>query len=250
MLTVPKDYNLTTFKQIDSTNDAAKRMVKSGDLARKALILAEEQTSGYGQRGRVWESLKGNLHLSIVLETAKPLQKLQELVFLTAVTVSDYIEKQLSQSLDVKLNVKLKWPNDVLINSKKVAGILLETIKHQEKQYVIIGIGVNLAHTPSVSDQVVTSLKEIGDIEITPEEFLSGFISQFNTEYDNWQQNNHFDVIRSMWQQRAYNLSKQVMIYDGTQNISGVFCGIDQRGAIILELSNGERTAIDYGKLL
>lgn len=242
----PLGYNLISFKTIDSTNEEAKRLIRSGSAISKSLIISNKQSNGYGQKGRSWESLEGNLHLSILLETTKSLQELQELVFLTATAMAKYIEQLLPETP----SIKLKWPNDILIEGKKVAGILVETIKNQGKQFVIIGIGVNLNKTPQVNDQPVTSLKKFGNIAIASEEFLSGFIGLFDAEYQKWNNENSFDQIRQEWQNRAHNLNQAVTIDNGNEDVSGTFCGINEHGALILEIENGQKITIDCGKLI
>lgn len=243
---IPADYSLITFKQVDSTNKAAKRLVNSGNANKKSIIISDEQSNGYGQRGRVWESLKGNLHLSVLLETDKQLKELQELVFLTALVMAKYIAQVTHGNLDIKL----KWPNDILIDGKKICGILLETIKFQNKQFVIIGIGVNLSKTPNVQDQAVTSLKKEANIQTLPAEFTSGFIRQFDTEYCQWRQDGNFNKIREEWKKLAYNLHQNVTINNGNTNISGRFHDIDDHGAIILKTSNGQMVTINHGNLV
>lgn len=240
------NYHLITFTNIDSTNEAAKRLIKSDTAPDKFLIISDEQSDGYGQKGRKWESLKGNLHLSISLYTVKPLQKLQELVFLSAVVISEYIKQFLPEESDIKL----KWPNDVLVNNKKIAGILLETVKNKDKQYVIIGIGINLSKTPTVQDQKVTSLNKEGAEIISPQIFIPNLIKQFDSEYNKWDSGDNFNQIRKDWLNKANGLGTEIIINDGKQNISGIFYNIDKHGAIVLKNDSGENITIDHGRII
>ena len=116
-----KKYNLITFEEIDSTNSEALRIASSGVVG-DFIILARIQTGGRGTKGRYWTSIAGNLHASILLESEFAPKKNSQLSFIIANAVYEAVN-HLAKERNIKLNMKLKWPNDVLIDGQKLAGI-------------------------------------------------------------------------------------------------------------------------------
>lgn len=241
-----QSYNLITFEEIDSTNSEALRIANSSAVG-DFVILSKTQTGGRGTKGRYWQSMAGNLHTSILLQTEFDIKKNSQLPFLVALAVFETIH-HFSKQAGVKLNVQLKWPNDVLIDSKKVAGILLESISLKEKNYVIIGIGVNIKKTPDIINNS-TCIKDCG-IEIeSPSEFLNILMGKFKTLYEQWKSDNNFSKIRKDWMKRAYNLNKAVIVDDGSARISGIFKGVGSDGAMKIQLASGQYCNIVTGEV-
>lgn len=243
-----KNYNLLIFDQIDSTNNEALRLAKAkviGDF----VIVARKQTAGKGQKGRKWESIPGNLHASLLLQSELDLNRLKELSFLTAVvlhkTVSDFVKKLNAPKIDIKL----KWPNDVLIDGKKLAGILLESARINDINYVIIGVGVNTHFVPKINNTPVTSLLNEGMILRDSGDFLNQFIINFYSRFKKWQSENSFAPIKKEWQKNAYNLNEIITLDDGVQKISGIFTGIDKEGAICIKINDEQVRKFSAGDL-
>lgn len=242
-----RNYNLITFEEIDSTNSQALRMASSG-ASGDFIILSKIQTGGRGTKGRYWNSVAGNLYASILLESKFSPKKNSQLPFLIANAVYEAV-KYFANKQNLQLNMKLKWPNDVLIDDKKLAGILIESISIKEKHYVIIGVGVNILYAPKV-DRKTVSLKGIG-IEINnPEDFLNILMSKFETLYQQWKLENNFARTRKDWMRRAYNLNKVITIDDGTRRISGIFKDIGLDGAMRLQLESGQYCNVVSGELV
>src|SRR5471030_691785 len=126
--------------RIGSTNDEARRMANEG-APHGTVVHADEQTAGRGRLAHTWFSPPGNLYLSIVLRTNQPAARTAELSFLASLAVADTVEAMLPR----QTRTLLKWPNDVLVNGAKIAGILLEQIDDA----TIMGIGVNVLQAPS-----------------------------------------------------------------------------------------------------
>ena len=137
------------FKKVISTNDTAIRLIKLGN--EKGVILSEHQTKGRGQRGNKWTSKKGNLFMTIFFEISEKLSHKK----ITNLNIS-IIKKIISKKIQYKVNTKL--PNDILINQKKVCGILQEMIFKNDKKFLIIGIGINITNSPNVTKYETTYL--------------------------------------------------------------------------------------------
>lgn len=243
----PQKYSLFAFDEIDSTNSEALRMANSGAIG-DFVILSKIQTGGRGTKGRQWESLEGNLHASILLQTEFDLKKNSQLPFLVANAVFEAIN-HFAKERDIKLDIKLKWPNDVLVDNKKLAGILLESVSLQDKNYVIIGIGVNIDKAPDINRQVIC-MKDLGFDFENPNDFLNILMAKFEKLYTQWKSDNNFIKTRKDWMRRAYNLNKVIIVDDGLRRISGVFKEIDFDGSMRLQLAGGQYCNVASGEVL
>lgn len=242
-----QDYNLINLEEIDSTNTEALRLANL-NVNDKTVIVSKKQTSGRGQKSRDWVSLEGNLHASILLNVDIDRFRLPELSFIMSNTIYEVVEF-FAKKNNLSLDLKLKWPNDVLVDEKKIAGILLESISLSGKNYVVIGFSVNLLKTPIIENRIVTSLIEEGLIILSSNEFLDELMNKFNFFYKEWLEDNNFSKTRDLWLTRAYNLNKPITIDNGVDVLSGMFRGIGQDGSLKIELSNGKIRAISSGEL-
>ena len=165
------------YKKINSTNDTAIYKIISG--FKQGLVIAAEQTKGRGQYGKKWISLKGNLFLSVFIEINKQIS-------LKKITYLNYkiIKKILSKLFKIKLSIKL--PNDLLINKKKVCGILQETILNNNKKFIIIGIGVNLIKNPIIKNYPTTNLLKETGVKITRFKLLNVIKKGFEKNLKNF----------------------------------------------------------------
>jgi len=243
-----KNYNLLKFETVDSTNSEALRLASSG-VSGNFVILSQEQTGGRGQKGRQWVSISGNLHASILLDSNVDPKRHPQLSFVIANAMYDSVAK-LAAKHKLSLNIELKWPNDVLIGGKKVAGILLESISFANKNYVVIGFGVNVMEAPISLDRPATSLFDEGIELDNPDEFLSILMSKFEKLHTRWCADNNFVKTRKDWMRRAYNLNKLIVVDDGVRRISGIFKGIDFNGTMQLELTGGQLCNLVAGEVL
>ena len=137
------------YKKVESTNNVAIRLIKQGN--ERGIILTDQQTKGKGQKANRWISMKGNLFLSIFFEVSKKIS-LTTIVNLNIKIVKNIIYKKINSLIQVKK------PNDILINKKKVCGILQETIFKEGKKYLIVGIGINVSNSPRINNYPTTFL--------------------------------------------------------------------------------------------
>ena len=238
MVSWPVGYDLVILKETDSTNKEAIRRI--GSLKKPTWIITEIQTEGKGRRGRTWLMPKGNFAATLMLKPNTLIREsaLQSFVMALAVRSSFIIHFGNSDKF------KLKWPNDVLLNNGKVAGILLESIgKGREVDNLLIGIGINLANAPKThevdpSSGSPVSIKEELGLTLSPIDFLYTLADQYII-YDNKINNEGFDLIRSEWIAHAANLEKQIVARLGSTEIKGSFLKIDDNGTLVLKNSNG-----------
>ena len=137
------------FKKVESTNNVAVRLIKQGN--ERGIILTDQQTKGKGQRQNKWISMKGNLFVSVFFEIGKKIS-LSTIINLNLKIIKKIIHKKINSL------TQIRKPNDILINKKKVCGILQETIFKQNKKYLIVGIGINVSRSPKINNYPTTFL--------------------------------------------------------------------------------------------
>lgn len=241
-----QDYHLLAYETLDSTNDEAKRLAQGGG-AHGAVIWAKEQTAGRGRMGRSWVSKTGNLYCSLLLKPPFSLEQSAQLSFLSAVAV---VEALLPLVLDNK-ELRCKWPNDVLLDSKKIAGILLEsfsTVSESgvKEQWVVVGVGVNIEHFPENTLYPTTCLRAAGVELVSAKIVLGRFVEQFIARYDQWV-NEGFAPIRAQWLDYAHGIGASLTVRQGDEAEEGVFTGISETGELLLQCDDNRQVAIHSG---
>jgi BirA family biotin operon repressor/biotin-[acetyl-CoA-carboxylase] ligase len=238
-----QQFNLLVFEEIDSTNNEAKRLIQSGALDR-LVIWSKQQSYGRGRYGRSWNSQEGNLYMSILLPIQCSLAKAAQLSFVMGLCVHDVIN-DLAKKNKIKLDINLKWPNDVLIQGSKIAGILLESLPEEDSGWIVLGLGVNVEHTPDVEN--ATSLKELG-IKSNVGHLLGMVMNKFDYYHNMWSLYG-FSKIRQLWLKKAYKIGEVVTITDIKNRISGVFETIDKDGAMKIKIASGEKYTMSTGEI-
>ncbi len=257
-------FTLFVFDELDSTNLEAVRMAKNHKPSRDYIILAKSQTKGRGRSGKNWQSTHGNLHVSLLIKPDKELELLSQLSFVTALAVYDIVRSLCHSrgsgnpdkipwtshgmtSTPLK-HISLKWPNDVLVNGKKISGILLESVKVEDKYYLIIGIGINITYHPINIDQPTTSLADAELPIITPQTLLEILIENFEKYYHIWEKEG-FSFVRETWLRHAYKLHENMTVKYQDDMITGTFQDIDSLGRIILQLPSKKILSISTAEL-
>lgn len=249
--TLLNDYHLLSCDTLDSTNDEARRLAEGGG-AHGAVIWSRKQTHGKGRKGRVWISEEGNLFVSFLLSPDVALERLPELSFVAGLAVLDTIQPIVADLGEVSL----KWPNDVLLNNKKIAGILAESFETSKKagisarRWAVIGIGVNVEHHPEKDVLYpTTDLKSAGVEIVSAKIILSRLIHHFILRYDQWMHSG-FASIRSAWRANAKDIGALVSVQQEESVIEGMFLDIDPQGRMIIEDKDGEKVFIGSGDVL
>ena len=142
------------FKSVKSTNDIAHKLIKKKN-SKPTIILSEKQTKGRGTMGKKWISKKGNLFLTIFFDMSQKKVDFKKFAVLNAHLLRSILVKKFSKK------IRIKWPNDLLFEGKKICGILQETVINAEKKFLIVGIGINTNLNPKNSSFTSTSLKHI-----------------------------------------------------------------------------------------
>lgn len=239
-LDLPSGYRLTFHERIDSTNAEALRLASAGEDS-GLWIWAAVQEAGRGRAGRRWASPAGNLHASLLLRPRVPLATALQLSLLAGVAAHDAVGA-LAAGAGVTPTLRLKWPNDILLDDAKLGGILLESRSGAEADApaVVIGTGLNLARAPDDLGRPVASLAAAG-IQTEPSQALAALIWATAEWVARWHGGLGFDTIRGAWLERAKPLGGPISVRLGADLVSGTFIGIDDMGALRLATEGGER---------
>jgi BirA family biotin operon repressor/biotin-[acetyl-CoA-carboxylase] ligase len=239
----PAGYALKSFDEIDSTNEEARRLAGAG-VRGPVWISAGRQTAGRGRRGRVWESPTGNLAATLLIAPGKPTSECAQLSFVAAIAACDAVAGFASAEF------RVKWPNDVLANGRKLAGILLESVSGEAGRpaWLAIGIGINLAHFPPGTEFPATSIAALGVAAPDRGEMLGQLAAHFAKWYEMWTVSG-FAPIHDAWLARAAGLGGRIRARLSQEETSGVFEGIDDTGALILREMSGKTRSISAGEV-
>ncbi|WP_028610567.1 biotin--[acetyl-CoA-carboxylase] ligase [Paenibacillus harenae] len=229
--------SLQLFDSVESTQNIARAAAEEG-APEGTLIIAEQQVSGRGRMGRGWISPRGQgVWMSMVLRPTIPIHFAPQLTLLTAVALCRSLKRITG------LSIGIKWPNDLLIEGKKISGILLESAAEDERlRYVIAGIGisVNLEESDYPEELLAkaTSLRIAGGRKWERTEVVADFLKEWEQLYLLYQEQGFGPVI-TLWEALSVSLGKQVRLITPQGDIAGVPVGLEESGAIRVELADG-----------
>ncbi|NNM72339.1 biotin--[acetyl-CoA-carboxylase] ligase [Enterovirga aerilata] len=279
-------YGLVAHETIGSTNVDAMARLHAGAPA-PFWVVSRHQNQGRGRRGAAWETQAGNLAASLALTTRAEPAVVATLGFVAGLALVRALDAVcalpsplageggpgvsrgrmrgedgagdpssvvpsgrhlLPQGEKEGRRFRLKWPNDVLADGAKLAGILLETETLGEARAVVIGIGVNVAHSPKGLPYPVASLRSLGHA-VGPEELFTRLSAEWVETAGIWDEGRDFDAIRDLWLARAAGLGEPIFVRSGTIVTSGTFETIDGHGQLVLRTAEGEIRTISAGEV-
>ena len=225
-----------------STNLDVLDLARLGDPGR-VWVVADAQDGGRARRGRSWTSEPGNLYASALLIDPGIPEHLPELPFVAAVTAAEAV----TAATGGRLSPALKWPNDLMLAGRKLAGILLETTRTPDGRIAVaVGIGINCRHHPAGTEMPATNLL-IEGADLRPEVLFEALRDAFARRVAEWDGGRGFPAIRSAWLERAVGIGTtiRVRLVDGEDH--GIFDGIDAAGLLLLARPDGSRRKISAG---
>ncbi|MBN2984275.1 MULTISPECIES: biotin--[acetyl-CoA-carboxylase] ligase [Cohnella] len=228
---------LHLLESVHSTQDVMRKLAEEG-APEGTLVIAEQQTAGRGRMGRSWVSPAGKgIWMSLLLRPRLPMQATPQLTLLAAVALSRAI------SAVVPLSIGIKWPNDLLVDGRKISGILLESATEDERvRYIVVGIGVSVNleredYPEEVAGKAV-SLKMAAGRPVDRAELIACTLQEFENLYELYLQEG-FEPIRALWEARSVNLNRPAVLHTPKGVIEGVPRGLSDMGGLRVELPDG-----------
>lgn len=214
-------YKLLSFDKIPSTQDYAHDLIATGEATNKTIITAQAQSAGRGRYHRTWVSHHGNLYASFIYKTSERDPKIS---YTVAVAIAETL-------ISLGMTPQIKWPNDVLVDGKKISGVLIE----YSQNFIIIGIGINIKTCPTVKEYKTTKInKYVKDIDA--KDVLGILIKSM----DKWRRKN-FVIVRERWMDLAFALNKVIQYHRKPAEL----LGLNEDGALVLR--DGSRYILAYG---
>lgn len=228
-------------EEVDSTNAEALRRAAAGERG-PLWIAAARQTAGRGRSGRTWAQADGNLAASFLFVPDGQIGHLHQLSLLAGVAVHDAI----TAAGGAVAGLRLKWPNDILIDRAKTGGILVETTNWDGATVAVIGIGLNIATAPAVDGRAVARLGDHA-AELTSDAMLPALDVAMRRWLADWQGGQNFASVREAWLARCDAAGETLTVNAGAERVDGRFDGIDGSGALLLRLADGRLRRLTYG---
>lgn len=230
-------WRLEQYPELGSTSDEIVRRAKAGEPAGLA-VLALRQTAGRGSRGRAWRAPEGNLNLSLLLRPTRPAAEAGLFSLIAGIAVAEALE-----GLGAK-NLALKWPNDILCEGAKLAGILIDAAPDGALlDWLCIGIGINLKAAPEIPGRRTIALSAQG-LDVPPEAAAQAILARLA-----WWGEAAGGAIRAAWLARGHAQGTPLEIAYAGQRLAGLFAGLSPRGELLLQCKNRIET-INTGEVL
>lgn len=224
-------------RKVSSTNDWVKRLA-SAEAQEGIVIVAETQTGGYGRNGRKWFSPKGGLWFSVLLKPKTKAAETAKLVFVVSLAVAQTLRESFG------LNAETKWPNDVLVNGKKICGILAEMKTRGENiHYAIVGVGLNVnfkvqERLPKTVADGATSVEDELGKQVDYRGLLFAVLERLDRVYEMFLKEGS-DAVLERWKELAGFLGHEVSVKVDSENFSGIASDVSPDGSLVLRLSDG-----------
>lgn len=237
--------SIVLLRQVNSTNEVAKQLAMYG-AAEGTFVVSEVQTNGYGRRGRRWFSPKGGLWLSVILRPRLKANDAARLVFVAGLAVVETLRELYNVAPETK------WPNDILLDRRKVAGILSEmSTRNKKVRYVIIGIGINAnikvaQALPVELWKTATSLRDELGKKVELDRLFRSLVVRLEKIYDRFLEDG-FDRTLRKWKKYASFIGQKVQATDAEEKVEGLAIDVDCEGALVIQLESGELKRVTSG---
>ena len=232
-----ESYTIQQFDELPSTQDYAHTLMSTGHAKHGQVISTMNQVRGYGRQKRPWVGGKGNLAITLILTPGGNSANFAQLSYVAGVALRDTISKYVPNA-----KTELKWVNDILIDGKKIGGILVEKVGN----VAFIGLGANLVKSAEFEKLNACSLADFTSVPNLPE-FLAQLLDNFKYQYNSWKASG-LTPIRNQWLQHCRGLGEEITIKFPKEVISGLFKDISTEGKLIIQTANGSRE-VDAGEM-
>jgi BirA family biotin operon repressor/biotin-[acetyl-CoA-carboxylase] ligase len=232
-----KEYRVHYFDEVDSTMDIARELARK-DCPHFTVVVAGRQKQGRGRLKRTWLSSQGGLYFTIVVRPQIPPVLSSRVNFAASMILAQTLRNMFN------INAMVKWPNDVLVDGRKISGILSEMEAEIDRvSFISIGIGINVNNDPTPHEPMATSLKKILGKKVPRIEVLKVFLDRFEDALNDAD----FDNVVSEWKRYTQTLNRHVRIVTAHDVSEGLAVDVDDNGALMLKLADGSVKKIIYG---
>ncbi|ABD45302.1 biotin--[acetyl-CoA-carboxylase] ligase [Ehrlichia chaffeensis str. Liberty] len=241
-INLPNGYTLEHHKILYSTNYEAIKLAECG-AEDGTIIISDKQIKGRGRYERTWYSPTGNLYFSIIITKFK---ETFPLPFIAALSVGKTLEEILINNNNTTSKVEYKWPNDILVNSKKISGILLEskTLNNTLQKWIVVGIGINMYKAPTYA----TTIKEHNqNFTLSNLELLEKVINNFYNFRKHYIYHGFADI-RNLWLKQTCHLNREITVKSYKHTYTGQFITIDTQGNMLMK-QNDKTICITSGEI-
>ncbi len=240
-------HNIHFYQEVTSTNDIAKKFVDN-DAPEGTVIIAEQQTAGRSRSKNDWASPEGGIWMTLILKPEVTLLEASKLTIVTGVAIAKTLHDKFN------LDAGIKWPNDIMIGNKKICGILTEAVTdYDDLKAVLIGVGIdvniNQSDLPDDLQDITTTISEETSEEIKRAEIMKVFFSIFEELYEEFK-NGQFKHIIGEWRRLSSTTGNRVKVYKDGKAMLADAVGIDNQGALIVELDDGSLEKIISGECI
>lgn len=239
---------IALFDEVDSTNSEAERLL-ANDEAHPFLVLAKRQSQGRGRLGRVWHSPdNGNLYASFAFRPKVSPARLSTFTLWMGINICECV------NAFFRVQCNIKWPNDILISGKKVAGILTEArMDADQTRDLVLGIGLNIngSYTdwPNELQAIATSIRQETGSKQNANRFTAALAGRVILAYDQFVADSYRGRLKDKWASYDALEGRDVSLFQGSAKIEGIACGIDPHGALIVERPDGSRIQVRAGEV-
>ena len=234
----PNNFNFIHLESVESTMNSIKKLVDKQNIC----MLANEQTSGIGRRGNEWVSPKGNIYISFLIKYDLPIENHFLFSALTANSIIKFLNKYIDK------NINIKWPNDIIINNQKIAGIMTEIYEHNNIKYIIIGAGINILNSPKIVDYKTCSLKNYKD-NLKYDDVLINFIESYCNEYKMITIKNYDQILNLFKNKMSYFGSKINILLPNGDIKKVLLKNLNLDGSLLVEF-DGKEESIFSGRII
>jgi BirA family biotin operon repressor/biotin-[acetyl-CoA-carboxylase] ligase len=232
-----REQQIHYFDETSSTMEIAKDLAQKG-CPDFTVVIAGRQKKGRGRLKRVWISDDGGLYFTLVLRPRLPIVLSARVSFLASLTLARVLQQW------CKIDAKVKWPNDILVQERKISGMLTELEAEADQvNFINIGIGINVNNDPSRSEPQASSIKKILGKSVSRRELLARFLDELETRM----QQADLEGVVSEWKKYTVTLNRKVRIVTNQETSEGLAVDVDDNGALVLELDDGSLKKILYG---
>lgn len=238
---------ILSYDTIDSTNIRAAKLDEEG-YPSGSLVVSEEQTAGKGRRGRSWSSPSGKgIFMSLMIRPEINPNHASMLTLVAALAVSRAISRVLGTKLPENA-LAIKWPNDIVLNGKKIVGILTEMNAQMDYvNHIVIGIGINVHNTDFPDDikDTATSLYKESGVRIKRADLIAAFLDEFEHDYEIFLKTEDLSALQKEYNKLLINRNRQVKVLDPKGEFTGIAKGIDVTGELLVEVEHSGEKAGD-----